>query len=193
MTATARPAAGATGADGEVARQETARVFFALWPDPGTRDRLVSAATVLYGACGGRTPKAENIHLTLAFLGRIPRSRLDALRAAAGRAAGRAHGLPVERFGWFRRNRVAWAGPLRTPGALIKLVGSLEDALRQDHFPFDIRPYEAHITLLRKASCREVPGLDEPFEWPVREFVLVESELNEAGSIYTIIGRWRLG
>jgi 2'-5' RNA ligase len=168
-------------------------VFFALWPDIGTRDRLVRAATVLHGACGGRMPKAENMHLTLAFLGQIQRSRLDGLRAVAGRVSGRSHGLPVERFGWFRRNRVAWAGPLRTPGALIKLVSSLEDALRQNHFPFDGRPYEAHITLLRKASCREVPGMDEPFEWPVREFVLVESELNEAGSIYTTIGRWPLG
>lgn len=169
-----------------------ARVFFALWPDSATRERLARAAERLHGACGGRMPKPENIHLTLAFLGQVPRSRLDALRATAGRVKGRAHSLPVERFGWFRRNRVAWAGPLRTPGALLTLVGSLEEALRQDRFPYDARPYEAHVTLLRKANCRELPVLEAAFEWPVREFVLVESELNQAGSVYTIIGCWHL-
>lgn len=172
---------------------ESARVFFALWPDAPTRERLARAAERLRGACGGRMPKPENIHLTLAFLGQIPRSRLDPLMATARRVTGRSHGLPMERFGWFRRNRVAWAGPLRTPGALLKLVGSLEEALRQDHFPCDVRPYEAHVTLLRKASCRDLPPLEDSFEWPVREFVLVESELNQAGSVYTIIGRWHLG
>ncbi len=192
---TRRPAAEAARAPaGEFAGQgKTARVFFALWPDAATRDRLARAAGLLHAACGGRIPKPENIHLTLAFLGQIPRARLDGLRAAAGRVNGRAHELPVERFGWFRRNHVAWAGPLRTPGALLKLVDSLEQALKRDRFPFDVRPYEAHVTLLRKAKCREVPILDAPFDWPVREFVLVESELNEAGSIYSIIGRWPLG
>jgi RNA 2',3'-cyclic 3'-phosphodiesterase len=169
-----------------------ARVFFALWPDADTRRRLAQAAARLQAACGGRMPKPDNIHLTLVFLGDVAREQLNALRKAADAVTTRVHTLTLERFGWFRRNRVAWAAPARTPPDLLELVQELEAALRQAGFRFDARPYEAHITLGRKANCGELPALPESIDWLVREFVLVESVLGEAGSTYSIIGRWPL-
>jgi RNA 2',3'-cyclic 3'-phosphodiesterase len=169
-----------------------ARVFFALWPDSDTRSGLAQAAKRLHAACGGRMPRPDHIHVTLVFLGDVARGRLDALRAAAGAVVASAHALTLERFGWFRRNRVAWIGPSRTPPQLLELVHGLEAALRQAGFNFDARPYEAHITLGRKADCGELPALPESIAWPVREFVLVESVLGAAGSVYSIIGNWPL-
>lgn len=174
------------------AGRRRARVFFALWPDAGTRGRLAQAAQRLQATCGGRILKPDNIHLTLVFLGDVDRTRLDALRAAAAGATAPRHTLLLDRFGWFRRNRVAWAGPAQMPPALPQLVHRLEQVLRQECFSFDARAFEAHITLARRADCKEVPTLPEPIPWPVSEFVLVESELGERGSTYTIIGRWPL-
>jgi RNA 2',3'-cyclic 3'-phosphodiesterase len=174
------------------AERTQARVFFALWPDPDTRGRLAQAAKRLHAACGGRMPQTDHIHLTLIFLGDVARPRLDALREAAGAVAASAHTLTLERFGWFRRNRVAWIGPAQTPPQLLELVHGLEAALRQARFDFDVRPYEAHLTLGRKADCGELPELTEPIAWPVREFVLVESVLGSAGSVYSVIGNWAL-
>lgn len=184
------PAGGAQAA--APAERTTARVFFALWPDEGVRGELARAAKLLHGACGGRITRPENVHLTLVFLGDIERRRLDDLREAAAGVRAPAHVLPLERFGWFRRNRVAWAGPEHTPAETLELVHGLEAALKQARFAFDVRPWEAHITLLRKAECgKSLPGL-APVRWPLREFVLVESELSPGGSVYRIIGRWDL-
>ena len=182
MTAGAPPAA----------ERALARVFFALWPDEAVRGELARAARALHAACGGRVARPENVHLTLVFLGDVERGRLDALREAASAVRAPAHDLPLERFGWFRRNRVAWAGPERTPAETLELVHGLEAALKQARFAFDARPYEAHITLLRKAECgKDLPKI-APIRWAAREFVLVESELNAGGSIYRITGRWAL-
>jgi len=175
-----------------LAERASARVFFALWPDQDVRDELARAAQLLHAACGGRITRTDNVHLTLVFLGEVERSRLDALREAAARVRAPAHVLPVERFGWFRRNRVAWAGPAQTPAETLELVHGLEAALKQARFAFDARPYEAHITLLRRAECGKPLPPIAPIRWRLREFVLVESELNQGGSIYRITGRWAL-
>ena len=53
----------------------------------------------------------------------------------------------------------------------------------------------AHVTLLRHARCekaRDLPAGDLRIEWPVRDFVLVESDLQPEGANYRILGRWPL-
>lgn len=177
----------------EPVASDTARVFFALWPDEAVRQELARAGKLLQGACGGRITRQENLHLTLAFLGDVQRNRLDALREAAATVRAPAHVLKVERLGWFRRNRVAWAGPAHTPAESLELVDALGAALRQARFRFDARPFEAHITLARKALCGDELPTIAPIRWKLREFVLVESELGAGGSIYRIMGRWPLG
>lgn len=185
-----RPAGGPQAAP--LPERASARVFFALWPDEDVREELARAAERLHAACGGRITRPGNVHLTLVFLGDVERDRLDALREAAAGVGAPAHFLPVERFGWFRRNRVAWAGPAQTPAETLELVHGLEAALKQARFAFDARPYEAHITLVRKAECgKSLPAI-APIRWRLREFVLVESELDQGGSNYRITGRWPL-
>ncbi|HET9701316.1 MAG TPA: hypothetical protein VFP70_10385, partial [Burkholderiales bacterium] len=60
-------------------------------------------------------------------------------------------------------------------------------------FSFDARPFEAHITLARKALCGEELPTIAPIRWKLKEFVLVESELGAGGSTYRVMGRWPLG
>ena len=63
--------------------EETARVFFAIWPDAAAQKRLAELAEQLEAVCDGRKVRAENIHLTLVFLGEVSVDRLDALCQAA--------------------------------------------------------------------------------------------------------------
>src|SRR5688500_8454544 len=67
------------------ARKDEARVFFAIWPGGATREQLLEVASGLprdFG-CTGRRIRAENIHLTLVFVGNVDNRALQALCGAA--------------------------------------------------------------------------------------------------------------
>ena len=47
------------------------RLFFALWPDADTRERVANAAAALRLTEGARPVPQRNFHLTLAFVGAV--------------------------------------------------------------------------------------------------------------------------
>lgn len=170
--------------------KETARLFFALWPDGRARGVLDQAAAKIHRHCGGRRTRRETIHLTLVFLGDVPMSRLDELRQAVADISLPAFAVALDRAGWWRHNRIVWAGMENVPQPLADLVGQLRERLKNSGFGFDGKAFVPHVTLLRKAYCpdREFPPL--AVEWQAREFVLVRSVTSEAGAAYEIVGRW---
>lgn len=135
----------------------------------------------------------DSLHLTLAFLGDVAAERLAAAALAAVRVRSPAFALHLDRVGYWRHNKVVWAGCDAMPPALADLAASLAASLRQQGFALDERPFAPHVTLLRKAGS----AFDEPawsgVGWPVREFTLVESRLSGSGSRYTVLQRWPLG
>jgi len=167
-------------------------VFFALWPDDGVRDALHREAQMLHHDCGGRAMRRENLHLTLVFVGDVAVGRLDQLKSVAGTICGSSFELVLDRLGYWRHNRIVSASPLSVPEALRELVSSLEGRLQQAGFEFDQRPYAPHITLLRDARA---PGVPAPLnlDWPVGDFVLVESAQGPRGAEYRVLARWKLG
>jgi len=173
-------------------REKSARLFFALWPDGTTRVALDQAAAKLHRLCGGKQTRTETIHLTLAFLGAVPLSRIDSLVEAAGKVAAPAFSMNLSKLGWWRHNRIAWAMPEAVPEELATLVGQLRANLESADVAFDAKPFVPHITLLRKAHCPDeaFPPLAAP--WQAREFVLVRSVSNAAGTAYEVIGNWAL-
>lgn len=170
----------------------TLRLFFALWPDEEIQARFEQASQRLHRICGGKRTRRENIHLTLAFLGDVPAAQLETLRAVAAGAAGVAFDLNFDELGWWRRNQITWAAPSEPPPALFRLVDALKSGLAAAGFKTEDRPYLPHLTLLRRAHCRGSRFEADPIVWPVREFVLVSSLLSENGSVYEIVGRWKL-
>jgi 2'-5' RNA ligase len=180
------------------------RIFFALWPAPEVAKRLHALAAAAHAACGGRRMKRDTLHLTLAFLGEVDAERFDLACAAADVAAKVGAGdapqevplggtvLRIDRLAYWKHNHIVWAGCDEVPAPLAALAADLGAALREAGFALDSRPFAAHVTLLRNASCgRELPAV-EPFDWPVREFVLVESRLDPQGARYEIVRRWPL-
>lgn len=171
-----------------------ARLFFALWPGAKVRHALDQAGNKLHAACGGRRMRAPNLHFTLVFLGNVALARLDELHAVAGCVSGASFSMTLDRLGWWRHNRVAWAAPQETPEALQDLVTQLQEGLRNAGFAFDDRPvFVPHVTLLRNVRCNEVemPPLT-PLKWAADAFVLVKSVTTDAGAAYEVIGRWDL-
>lgn len=146
--------------------------------------------------CGGRKVVADNIHLTLIFLGEIEASQLDQLLLVAKTVKGRAFNFIVDRTHYWQGNRIIYAGTDEVPLELFDLVSSLKDILSANGFSFDDRAFTPHITLVRKVQHHVLPNslihLEEPIIWPVREWLLVKSERGGDRSVYTSIGRWPL-
>lgn len=174
------------------APEALSRLFFALWPDEAVRRRLSLLAEAGHRACSGRRTRPENIHLTLVFLGEVEDRRIAELQAVAAGVRAPAFELSIDTFAYWRHNRVAWAGPSETPQPLAQLVAQLEEGLTAAGFGFDRRPFVPHITLIRKALCRETPSLPCPVRWAVEGFVLARSVRIEDGASYQIIGGWPL-
>jgi 2'-5' RNA ligase len=142
---------------------------------------------------------AENLHLTLKFLGEVPPSQLDSLRAtlSAIRAAQpitlKFHALefsPNERHA-----RVLWASA-ESSSVLTSLAGDVDQALHQLGFLSENRRFKAHLTLARFYK----PGLPPKFRAAVAEnvarnfgslatteFRLMESNLKPGGAEYTVL------
>jgi 2'-5' RNA ligase len=100
--------------------------------------------------------------------------------------------LVLDRLGWWRHNRILWAGCGETPSGQRRLYEALAGALATAGFPLDPRPHVPHLTLLRHARCDGLPELAAPIRWRVGEFTLVESSLQPSGARYRVLARWPL-
>ncbi|MBI4594160.1 MAG: RNA 2',3'-cyclic phosphodiesterase, partial [Candidatus Rokubacteria bacterium] len=147
---------------------------------------------------------AENLHVTLKFLGEVDPDRLDRVAAAlATVASGRApFDLVVEGLGAFpsaTRPRVVWAGLARGAHALAALAVSVEDALAGLGFAREARPFASHVTLGRAREPRPDPSLARAIGVAasrafgaarVDRVTLMGSELHPRGARYTALGAW---
>jgi 2'-5' RNA ligase len=148
-----------------------------------------------------RRVKAENLHVTLAFIGQTPDERLEDVAAAAREAAApvSAFRLSFDRTGRFPergRPRVVWLGIADGEASVVELGVGVYAALRRRALPFDDRPLAPHLTLARvveDASAAEAKtvgvaldglAIDE-FRFEVTEIAVVESVLSPKGPRYT--------
>ena len=130
------------------------RLFVALDLPPEQRRALAERGRLMAAELGGRPVPEANLHLTLAFLGRVPPERGDALLGALAEAlTGPAPRLEVVGTVAFpRAARATVAGvELRDPtGALEALharIGRAVDAAAG--IPPEARPLRPHVTLVR--------------------------------------------
>jgi 2'-5' RNA ligase len=166
------------------------RLFFALWPDDAIRERLAAWAQAFHRAGGGRMMRPESVHMTLAFMGNIDARLLPAIEDAASAVTPASFTLTLDEPGFWRHNRIAWAGARTVPPALADVVLRLRAGLVAAQVPFDAKPFVPHVTLVRKARPGfRLPDL-APIVWPVRGFALVRSVTGPAGSDYAIHAEW---
>lgn len=170
------------------------RLFFALWPTDAVRAQLAAAAESF--AAFGRAIAARNLHVTLVFLGAVAPQRLPGVMESAqslekltfdGRFS--VHLDAVEL--WRRSSLICLTGP--TPPQVLTIVGRLGAELRERGF--ELREHEMfrpHVTLVRDvARGSKVAGAVSVL-WPVDSFALLESQVGQRGSEYTVLEQWRL-
>ena len=170
---------------------DTQRLFFALWPDAALQETIDSRAHKLIGKRAKRV-SSHNLHITLAFLGPVPRGQRDCYEQAAAGIEAQAFTLSLQRIGHWPKPRILWLGPSQQPEELLALVQNLNVALSTCGFAPETRPYQAHMTLARKVD-RPLPLLDiEPIDWQVDSFALVKSVTAPDGACYQVLEHWSL-
>ena len=166
-------------------------MFFGLWPEASVRAELATVMRRLKPTLSAAWVRPENLHITLAFLGEVEASRVDAATAAADAVSFEAFELALDRTDYWRKPQVFCLTPSAVPETLEKLAADLAANLQNAGFKLDTRPYRAHLTLARKAARppENVP-LEKAVVWRSSAFVLVESRQDRLGSCYTIIRSW---
>ncbi len=158
------------------------RLFIAINFDEDALDRFEAARERLRAQAGrANYSRRENLHLTLAFLGEQPGSRVTELEAAmlAASDGTEEFTLRFERAGRFRREDrdICWLGAARSR-PLLELQARLADELKDRGFALEARRFSPHLTLARRAFGRDDPALTlpEPVEAPARGMSLMLSE-----------------
>lgn len=155
---------------------DPARLFLALWPDAATRQAIQAWQAALRWPAGARLTPPAQWHLTLHFIGSVPRVRLPELACGLARPF-QPFELQLDGFeGW--HHGIAVLRPAQTPPALAALHATLADALQALNLPVEPRPYRPHLTLARHAGgAKLIEGhAPPPVHWPARDgYVLAES------------------
>jgi 2'-5' RNA ligase len=173
-----------------VKQEPRLRLFFAVWPEPELAESLARWASQAAEATRGRVTRTEAIHLTMAFLGEVAESRLADVQAAARRVRAHRGDMRIEEARYWAHNRIVWVGPRETPAPLAALAADLKRELEVEGFQLEARPFQVHITLIRKAHApRELPALPA-LDWQVREFLLMRSNIERDGARYEVLERY---
>lgn len=182
-----------SGSRPQAEREPRHRLFFALWPDETMRDALAHSVRKAVRASGGRPVAADKLHVTLAFLGAVPESRLTAL-ADAARAASRERPrvaplleLPLERLEYWTGPSLLCVLPEQPPPGVTALAQRLLERLAAAGFAPDLKPFRPHVTVARKVT-RATPSLAmRSAVWRLSGFALIESRTLESGSVYSVV------
>lgn len=166
------------------------RLFFALACAPALRGAISQWRRGLQ-LRAGRPVAAENFHLTLAFLGAVPVSQIDAICTAVSLmpVTGKSLNVCLDSLQVWPRSNILVLQPQDPPPALGQLVYALEQALLPFGLLLGHHEFRAHLTLSRDYRA-VVPEAIEPAEFMLRtdHFVLYESHKGR----YRALATWPL-
>jgi 2'-5' RNA ligase len=179
------------------------RVFFALWPDAGWCEALLDAAQPLLAGAAGSPLAQFDLHVTLCFLGVLEEPMVERLRERVVSIESAAFELLFDTFEYWPRARILAATCSSAPAAANELASTLRSMALELGLQPDLKPWRAHMTLLRAASVQasllaeRAPALR--LTLPARGFYLAQSHELGADSAetaqrrrYTVLGCWPL-
>jgi RNA 2',3'-cyclic 3'-phosphodiesterase len=147
--------------------------------------------------------RAENLHVTLKFLGETDSAKLGALQnVLPGVRSPDPVNLEFRGLGFFpneKHPRVFWAG-MEASENLKTLAADIDQAAHRLGFPLEERPFTPHLTLARfplpgfpaklLQAMKEKSG--QSFgSLRAQEFHLIESKLKPTGAEYTTVQTFR--
>ncbi|HEM8611738.1 RNA 2',3'-cyclic phosphodiesterase [Citrobacter amalonaticus] len=172
---------------------EPKRLFFALELPTTVREEIIQWRAAHFPPEAGRPVAAENLHLTLAFLGDVSADKQQALIALAGRIRQPGFTLNLDDAGQWLRSRVVWLGTRQSPRGLLQLANMLRAQAARSGCYQSPQPFHPHVTLLRDAShAVAIPPPGFCWSFPVTEFTLYASTFARGRTRYTELQRWTL-
>lgn len=167
-------------------RVDVARLFVALWPPAELAAALRRQCDALCGDAIAQPEGVDRLHMTLHFLGNVPRSRVAELETALS--------LPFDPFELSLQACERWGQgvlvmvPESAPPALMGLHGALAGRLAAFGLRVESRAFRPHVTLARRhgGPWSAVAQPMAPLHWPVHSYVLAESRATPRGA-YQIV------
>ena len=173
------------------------RLFVAIRPPETVREQLLD---LMEGMPGMRWQNDGQLHLTLRFVGEVERPMAEDLAVALQHVRFDRFQLALDGVGKFEkhRNGALWAG-VQPKEQLKALNAKIERACQSTGLEPERRAYHPHITLARwkgrasrlDAYLERYGGLSSK-PWEVREFILYESHLGQAGAHYEAVETYPL-
>lgn len=169
------------------------RLFIAIDIPEQIKDELQKNVKILQRSCdGGKFSPRENYHITLAFLGEQPESRVKDITAAMDCCNAKPFLLTISGLGAFANpgGNVVWCG-IEAQEGLRPLQQELASQLRLRHFKVEKREFTPHLTIARRVILKEnicladPAGLKEPISFTAAKMTLMRSELTSMGAKYT--------
>ncbi|MFH1216219.1 MAG: RNA 2',3'-cyclic phosphodiesterase, partial [Pseudomonadota bacterium] len=169
------------------------RLFAAIDLQPDIAARLQG---ICYGVPGARWVQAEQMHLTLRFIGEVDGGVFRDIKEGLADVKAPAFSLQVKGLGFFpprKTPRVLWAG-IAPVEQVSGLRNRIENVLLGMGLAPEGRKFSPHITLAR---LQDTPlarlgrflagnGLFATEEFPVFEFHLYSSQLTSKGAFHTL-------
>ena len=186
---------------------ETLRAFIAVDIGHEVRNRLTDFQHRLAKSRADvRWVKPRGIHLTLAFLGKLPLEKIQPLKRSLDHALQGMHPFEFDvagtgTFGRPGNPRVVWSG-ISECRPLKELQCRTAEALRSAGIVFDDKPFSPHLTLGRVKSPAGVDKLLQLLERDKSVFFghvhiasveLLQSKLQPSGAEYTVLHKSVLG
>jgi len=169
------------------------RLFVALELPPPTRERLAGLDP---GIRGVRWMAAEQMHLTMSFLGELEADANARLRDVLAGVRVGSFFLPLTGVGVFggERPTVVWAGVGKGHPHLFALHKRIHDEVLHAGLEPDLRPFHPHVTLgrARDVARHDLKAFLRKFEEAeldlvhVTGFALFSSVLTSVGAIHTV-------
>jgi RNA 2',3'-cyclic 3'-phosphodiesterase len=180
------------------------RAFIAIDLSPEIRRMLDQVITQLKDRLVDvpiRWVPAENIHLTLMFLGDVSVKSLEMLKKVLQNEVSSHHSFEfsVGGLGAFpntRHARVLWVG-VEAPAELVNVQRGIETSVSRLGYSREDRPFSAHLTLgrvSRNATSKDIHLISDVFEATkvgflgvaqVDEIHLLKSDLRPTGAVYS--------
>ena len=175
------------------------RLFVAILFSEKVKDQLLGEIDRLRRAAErGRFTRRENLHMTLAFLGEVPPTKVPKIRAAMDEIGAHSGALTLKFAGLGRfKGRSGDLIFLGTDGgrALTELQKRLSDALKAAGFTLEDRAFRPHITLGREVRLNPGEKINReaaPLAWDVTAISLMRSERIGGKITYTEMYRKEL-
>ena len=169
------------------------RLFIALELPESCRETLAALNPHVRGL---RWLPAEQLHVTMSFIGRVNSAHEERLREALAEVRVPVFFLPIQGMSTFggARPTVVWAGVGKGHPHLFALHKHIQDAVLHAGLEPDLKPFHPHITVGRAnavSGATLLPFLRRNAEtefglWKVTGFAMLSSILAPEGPIHTV-------